>query len=237
MNQNAELNNRIFDAKLAQALKEDMIAEMNSVSMKTDHIFSEKFERNVRPLLNRTLFLHKTSKMFIVTKKFAAVAAAMLICVGIGATPRVSAYMQNIFVKIFPQYDSYTFLDKLSSDVDFYSFKAGWLPRSYELRAAKYIDDMVDLKYENVSGGNFTLSCSTAEHSNLTIDNEHFNSETIRVNGSEAHLYTVKMEADINDGWGTILVWENDGVAFNLTDYGSLSRKDIIKIAENVEIN
>jgi hypothetical protein len=218
------LNERIFDTVITEALRENLINDYQKLkSETTPHEFSRKFNRRIEKLTNRQ---NRGSFINQITHKGVAIAAACLVMFFIGTNPTVSAYVNNYFMKIFPDNDTYIFEDGNPLYVDYTLLRAGWLPNGYRLREADYLDHTVLLEFMNDKEEIIFLSCLDMNSGQASIDNEEVIKHSVKINKYDGVFY------ETTDNGDNGLIWDDGKFVFVM--HGVISKEDMVKIAENV---
>ena len=100
----------------------------------------------------------------------------------------------------------------------------GYIPEGFELRDTNIVDKIVIFKYKDENGAFFTVSKSSSA-TEICFDTENFVSEEI-VDNNVTYIYCQGNE-NINN-----LVWTKNDYAYRVS--GTLTKKDLFKIAKNV---
>lgn len=230
---NSSTKKKIFDLILADALEECMdekIKEFENLQPETPHIFSKKYEKKKKKIIN---FVGRKDRI----KKYKRIAvkagvtfsiAFSLICCGLLTQPEVYAAVQNVFRSVFDKYDKYEYTDnKLTTENFNDNIRLGYVPDDYYLSEGLYSQLDVTLVYES-KVDQIILDYRIANGVSANYDNENNSYYEFTDNGVEYHYY------ESNDSnFNNILIWYEDGYSFSI--FAHFSRDELVKIAENLK--
>jgi hypothetical protein len=217
------LNERLFDTVITEALRENLLNDYEKMKTETvSHEFSRKFNHKIEKLANRQ---NRGSFIKQITHKGVAIAAACLVVFFIGTNPTVSAYVNQYFMKIFPDSDTYYFSGE-QKDIDFTLIRTDWLPDGYRLSVANYTKKSVILEYTDENENYILLRCRGLDSGQLSIDNEGVIKSQVDINGNEGTFYLT------TDGGDNGLIWNDKELFYTLQS--DLTKEEMIKIAKNV---
>ncbi len=232
---NMEYRNKLFDFVMTEALKEYMEIELKEVdeivAKEPPHEFSPEFEKNMKKVINSVGRKDriKNCKRVAVRTAISIAAAFGLIFGGLLTQPEVFAAVQNVFRSVFDKYDKYEYAgEELSVENFDNSFRLGYIPDGYYLSEGDYSPIRVTLIYENKTD-EIIFEYGIANFIASSYDNEHNLYSIFYSNGIEYHYYESN-DADFSDK----LIWYKNGYMFGI--YAHLSKDELVKIAENLEI-
>lgn len=232
---NPEIDNRIFDSILTEALKNRSKIYLSNIPSEDELSKELEFSDGFKDKMNKLMESYKRAtarrKVFIYTKKFVA---CILIAAGLGfgvlmLSQPVRAAIQNVIIQWFDKYTQFDFQSD-STEVEFKEYTLGYLPEGFEEINQSFSDGFGSIEYRDLIGNDmfFQYFPSTEDYS-VYLDNEHSTYSIISINGFDAHLF----ESDV-EGRRSRLLWEQNGYTFKIT--ALLNVEEIIKIAENIKI-
>jgi hypothetical protein len=155
---------------------------------------------------------------------FVFFAASATVLISVRAT-RTAIF--NAFLNIRDKYTEIQFKD---SEKDDGLYRPSYLPEGFSETSSVTFGSSTMLTYTNEAGEEIMFTQSPAGTSSMSVDNENMAYTEVRVNDSTAYLFEAKSEDYIN-----ILTWQTNGIVFEITS--KTSGKDLVKIAESIEIN
>lgn len=233
-----------FDKMLRSALMDAARAEWEQVmeEPQAEPEFSARYLRERKRLL-KDPFGYAKRKSRPMWKKVLQTAASIVLVAGIGlggvlaVSPEARAWvvwqMSVAQGEDFAVFTKPEHLDGLLDASDASRFQPTYIPDGFEV-VKEWIPNefFFVLTYEDESGGYIDYTCASLSSEgafDFAIDNEHSDSFEIQINGLPATLMVSNTE-----GWPSHLVWMDGeaGVAYCIT--ATLSREEIIQIAESV---
>ncbi|MCL2076950.1 MAG: DUF4367 domain-containing protein [Oscillospiraceae bacterium] len=227
---------KIFDLILAEALWEDCEREIALFERKeateVEYTFSEKFEKNVKLAGKQLKRKQNIIKLRKAAPKFAASAAAVIVCVALAFNPTVSAFFKDIITKITGGYNQYEFIDDvdITSENFNHELRPEYLPEGYRITNVYYGLDFIIIDYTDNDDRIITLEYISANHGEIGVDNENSETYTVLVNGKEAIFH--ESNADDRPNY---LIWENSGYAFVL--FAQIESNELVQTAESIKIS
>ena len=194
---------------------------------------SKEREKKLRRLLRRAGRSNQRHSLTTAGKAAAAVliiALAGLAAVTIGADA-IRSYFLNFILDEGAPGTEYNFTVKETQSVEDYElylsgqYEFGYVPEGYSLTDISTTEHLAGYTYEKEDGSWFAVDISPLE-GNFGVDTENATIESLNINGYEA-VY-------ISNDRRNSLVWYNSYNAFIMV--GTISKEEMIKIAENVEI-
>lgn len=201
-------------------------AESLVVPPEFEHIFSSEFETSMQQLISKN---NKPCYKYINTvgKRVAGIAVIMLTCL-IVALFSVKSLREPFIDFVVKTYEKFTslFVDKEDDTTEFKVMLPQYIPEGYEI--------IKQNNYEYVYSFEYIFKDKaliyTQEYNcfwKTIIDTENINCETVFINSLEGVYYKNK---DMN-----CLVFGDGRYSFSISGY--LSKEELIKIAESIEIN
>jgi len=216
-------------------LKEDSEREASLYKKEADedeHIFSDKFEKNIKLIEKRIKYKQNAEKIKKAAPKFAATAAAVIVFVSLATNPSVSAFVKDIIVKITGGYNQHEFIGdtKITLENFVLDLHPEYMPEGYKLTQINYGGASVALKYENNYDGVIRINYGIADSAAFGVDNEHSEQYSVSVNGKEAVFYETNAEDR-----PSYLVWSYKGYSFVAT--AQIELEEFVKIAKSIKIS
>jgi hypothetical protein len=231
---NPEIDNRIFDSILAEALKNRSKIYLSNIpsedELSKELEFSDGFKDKMNKLMESYKRATARNKVFIYAKRFVA---CILIAAGLGfgvlmLSQPVRAAIQNVIIQWFDKYTQFDFKSD-STEVEFKEYTLGYLPEGFVEADYFSATGYTSIEYEDLKGNDIIFDYAISENITIALDNEHSTYSIINLKGSEAHLFESN-----EDGRRSHLLWVHDGYTFTIAS--NLSVEEIIKIAENIKI-
>ena len=193
-----------------------------------NHVFSQRFERHMKRLIQKYSFGKKKKKSHVARKRWIAILAAVIMAFSMALS--VSAVRQSIFKFVSQIYEKYTqilFSQTSSSQTSSLIFEAyipSYIPDGFQL-VHQEKDDMVMLEYEK--GKDFvSYDQELIENVSARINTEGVKIEDIKLNGLSAKYYSNKGIQN--------LIWYDSHYMYAVSS--TLDRKTVFHIAESVPI-
>jgi hypothetical protein len=229
-NKNAQ--DKIFDLILSEALKEDCEREVSLFKDGEEHIFSDKFEKNIKSIENQLKRKKNNTKFKKTAPKLTAAAAAVIVCVSLATNPSVSAFFKSIIVKITEGFNQHEFIDDIEITMDNFNYeiRPDYLPEGYRISRIFYSFVSMFIEYIDEDDNSIVLQYGPANSGEIAVDNENSELYTVSVNEKEAIFY--KTNAEDRPSY---LVWNSGGYAFIIS--AQIEKEEFVKIAENIKIS
>lgn len=194
-----------------------------------NHQFSHHFERRMRVLLRRQK--HQTTHR--IAQRAAAVFLAVLIGTGVWLavdTDARAAVLQWVR-EWYETHIVYRFSGEPAKQDA--SYAPTWMPEGYQEKSASILPGLIKRVYQNEDQNKILMEYVPMQQGTaISAASETAEEESVQINGNQGTLY---LESDPNQN--SVLVWCDDcaGMAFTLS--ASLSREDILHIAESVKLS
>ena len=192
--------------------------ELNNSNVDINYLKSNKFKK-------------KNKNVFILISKSAAV--FILVCfLGFSSIVVVNAEVReklvSWIVEVFPKYSSFKSKseEKDNNKVDLKSLKINYVPSGFELIDTMDIRTILVYNYSSNNGQELTVSFSISNNKSYH-DTEGSEIEEFIFKDQPAFLW--KTDTGIH------LIWHQDGMDCNISASLSISKDEVIKIAENIK--
>ncbi len=166
-----------------------MVGQLEACTPK-DYVFSDKFTKRMKRLIQREKYMHVKKKLKKITQKIAVAALVMLIG-AFTVTMSVEAYRVYFFHTIKTVIDGKISIYSYESDEEKISdtiLKPKYIPDGYQLNEEKITDTTSVLEYGN--GKNHLIFQQMIVTNEQMIFDTNYNSmEQIRINGMIVFLY------------------------------------------------
>ncbi len=192
------------------------------------HKFSEDFEGK----MDDALRVYRRKKRLYKLRRYAAVAAAVIVCVtgGIALSTANSASASKPGINIMEwvkDHFSFTKDDAKKTDVLFTEEQIGYMPEGFEKTGEEINTSYVEFEYSNTANSSIILRVDITK-TVIPTDNENISLETY-VN-SAGYEYTHIYKKDVQSH---VLMWEDKNRLFyNL--YGTVDEETMIKIMDGI---
>ncbi len=233
LNDNIRLKNQIFNLILTEALKEDCTCELTALEeeiKKAEYTFSQKTEKFISAIIKRLKYSDSRSKIKKLLPKIGMVAASLIFCIAVFTNPKVNAFINDIIVKIFPNYNQYEFNSNNEITIDNFNYdiKPHYIPDGFRLTQCFYGLGTAELIYESEEES-IIIMYGIADSIEFSIDNEH--SEQIDITDNSKQFVLHKSE-DISRP--SNFIWTDSGYGFVIT--AQISEDEFVNIAKNIII-
>ncbi len=193
-----------------------------------EHVFSARFERKMEKLLRHP---HRRIGW---RGPVAAVAAAALLTMTVGAEvlPPVRAFRSgvvHVLSQVFPKSTDQIYTTDADHESETRRPVLGWLPEGMTQTDRTELTNSTLLTFENTDGDRLSIYTKRITEGSVTtdsIDTEDAEVSEITINGRIA-LLSIKGET-------TIIDWFIDN--YNCSVVGTLKPNEVLKIAENIEL-
>ena len=226
----AKTNNAIFDILVKDALISIYESELSDLMLDSDeHEYSKSVYKTIRKIGRRIAAKDHAIVFFRISRKAIVSVAAILGIVfgGLLTQPSVYAAVENVIKEIFATNDSYTFSNNCTINEFNKEIRFGYVPDGYELKAAYYNYNNVDLIYKNRYDMEILFSYNSSNSLSISIDNETHNYNEIIRDGITFHYYEA-----IKDDYN-IMMWNDDCYMYCID--AQLPMEEIVRIAENLK--
>ncbi|MVB09685.1 hypothetical protein CAFE_03500 [Caprobacter fermentans] len=191
-----------------------------------NHVFSKRFERHMKKLIQKCSSGKTTAKSHIVRKRWIAILVSVIMVFSMALS--VSAVRQSIYRFVSQIYEKYTqilFSQTSSSQTDSLVFEAyipSYIPDGFQL-VHQEKNDIVMLEYEK--GKDFvSYDQEPLENVSARINTEGVKIEDTKLNGTPAQYYSNKGIQN--------LIWYDSRYMYMISS--TLDRKTVFRIAESV---
>lgn len=218
------------DERLAKAAEEAnrILVENLPDESECKHIFSPKFEKQMKKLLKRTE--HPMRYQFLKT------VATFLLILLLGASTVLTLHTEaceKFWGWIKEKYHtlmSYSYGDAIKAEEELVRFSLGFLPEGYKKQAEYDMEVTVDVAYVNDKNQILQFSyMSPSNDSSIYIDIKGSIKESGMVGINKADIYIYE------DGTkGNTIVWVDEREDMMFFVSGCFTKEELIQIAENV---
>ncbi|MDR0222840.1 MAG: DUF4367 domain-containing protein [Oscillospiraceae bacterium] len=233
--ENTDVQNKIFDSVLAEALREDCEREVGSFKDGgEEHAFGEKFEKSIKAVQKQLRRKQNAAKLKKVAPKLAASAAAVALCVSLAANPAVGSFLKGVAVKISGGDEDDEggggLIDGALITVGDFDgeLRPSYLPEGYRITRVDYGFISVVIEYSDNDGKIIEIKYVSAAGAEALTDGGS-PSRSASVGGKEADFYEAA-----GDGEPGRLIWSDGGYAFVIS--AQIEPEEFIKIAESIKI-
>lgn len=216
---------RIAAAEADQAIRESLPSPEDC-----DHQFSSEFERKMRHVIRR-------GRHPVVYKYMQRVACFLVAVTLISASwLTVDAEARGAFFAWirhqYQNYVEYRFNGVATDEEKTTSFAPTWLPDGYGETNAQSLGNTSYRTYSNGSGEMIHFMCSSgADATSLFLVSDNMTTEKVFVGTQEADLY---LDADPQNA--NALVWQSEDGAILFCISASLTKDEMVKIAESITV-
>ncbi len=229
----------LTDEVLTQALLDVQAQILLKLPVENEfhHIFSIRFERKMRKIIQQEKETPLQRKLSMYSKR-AAVFFLVMVLAMFTTVMSVSALRTQFFHVITNIYQKYSEIyfqpseSQIASSSLFEQYAVCYFPKGYEL-VNRYTNENMkinNIEFKNSNNNRIEFYQEDVLTANFNVNTEGVNLQEIEVNGNRAYYYE-------NKGMHTI-VWHNDRYAFLLSAdvTSTLDKNEMIKIAESVAV-
>jgi hypothetical protein len=216
----------ILEAAFRQAVIDNFERELAEIEKEPDIAVSERQQRRMAALFAKEQRRERMEVVFIWTKKFAAVAAAVFIALNcvLLTVPEVRASVGEAFVSWFDKFTQFGQDD--SGKADYANWNPSYLPEGFDETNKTQTGAITVIRYANSDGDLIEFAYVTADNT-LSANNDGVEYGQSPRNGIVYHVFSAK-----SDEYKSSVVWDTEGYLFTLTGY--LPTEQLLEIAWSV---
>jgi len=231
---NKQLNEKLLDKTLDLMIEsviseaEDKIVEdiLRDIDINEDVVFSDEHKKRMQKIFDIEQRKLRFNKLYYYSKRIAVVLLILIVVFGISLVS-VEAWRVKVLNFIIEISDDSTGLavvgneNENKSELSEYEFLLEYIPKGLELEYQAIDSEFITIQY---ASDEYYFNFSVSSANKMRIDTENAAIHQLTINGRKAFYST-------NDNVN-ILVWYDDNFIYDVT--GTISKEDIIKIAENL---
>jgi hypothetical protein len=228
-----ERSDQLFDALLKAAVREAYEKEIDKLTAGAEQsgfIPSPALDQRIDGFIKRS---RRQIKVKRVVKGFGKAAACLCVFLTIASIVLLSvgATRNAILNAVISWQEEYAVI-KYEAPAETNSqniFRPAYLPMGFSENSIKSTDNSTTIIYENKSGDLIFFIQQAAGNASTLVDSENTDYSEIVLAGKTGYLFEAKTEVD-----SSILVWEENGIAFSLTS--AIDSKELVKMGESLKI-
>ena len=219
--------------RAAKQVSESMLFSMPPPSA-CNHEFSERFETAMASLLD---IAHRKESRILIVRRVAAALLALLIGVSaiLALNPTTRAVITRWLRETFENQIVYRFAGE-DVEMPLPEFEIGWIPEGYEQETTCRDSVLGNMVFYNAQHDlltvTYTQMTDSVVHSVMFDHPERVVTKNVQIHRCPGDLYLVVDGSECN-----VLVWSDEGSNIQITIYGFLSEKEMIKMAESIKYN